>query len=226
MPYGALVRYGKRWRKKRLTRAAFARTAARFGTGYLSKGFMPTLASEAKRFINDLGSTITLGTTVNAANPFRYVLTTIPRNISGTDTNQTNRIGRKIFLKGVSVKIILSNTTAGLTSGVRLLIVQQRDPDDDIKSTIDVDAPITATGGIRVLYDKYLVLNQLTDANGGTSNRVLVKYIKVNKPMVFLGSANDGTDPATNSLVLYNLNADTNGHKISGGVTVHYRDYV
>lgn len=224
MPFARAYNFARRWKRKRLNRRAIFRTAGRVAYGTATRGLPLTLASEAKRFITDLGNTAALGTAVNLANPYRIVLTEIPRNISGTDPQESNRVGRKIWIKGVTLKTMFTQSLSGQTSGCRIILVRQLDPAEDFRSTINAWGPVGSTRGIKVLYDKTFVLNALNSTDNGVSNRIVNRYVKVNKTLMFDGDVNDGTDTDSGTLVLYNLNTDANGHRIHGAITVHYRE--
>jgi len=195
--------------------------AGKFG----AKSFAgPVLASLAKRFITAIGTQST-PKVVNVANPLRQILTTIPRNISGTNEQQENRVGRKIFIKGITLKTGVNAIVNMATNLNRLMVIRQMDPTEDLSAQFDVHAPVGATKGFKVLYDKHYWLSALTD-NSDPSNKIFNHYIKVNKFLSFDGDVNDGTDTDVGTIVIYNIGTDPVGHNFIGSCTVHYREII
>lgn len=220
--------YRRRYGRRRATRKpgwghysakAFYKGAKGFGR--LVAG--PVLASVAKRYIQSLG-TYAAPTVVNSAAAARQVLTQIPRNLAETSLQMDDRVGRKVFIKGVTCKFALSARSGMLPNAVRFLLVRQLDPADTLALT-DVYAPVGATRGIQVLWDKFTWLDGITTANG-RSNIPFSKFIKVNKMLRFEGDQIDGTDTDAGTLVMYHLATDATGYNLIGSATIHYRELV
>lgn len=175
------------------------------------------LSELAKRFVKAYSSTVVTSAAVNKIN-----ISEIPRNITGTDVQSENRVGRKVWVKGVTAALRLesSNITAAQTA--RIILARQSDPSEGLDVT-SMYAPIGSTTGIRILYDKFI---RLDNAGTGTSGdgRQIKHFIKVNKPMLFTGNQNDGTDVDEGVLVLYKLTDDPSGFTFRGATTIHYRE--
>jgi hypothetical protein len=102
---------GRRLRTALAPLAPVAYSAAKYG----AKAFAgPMLASLAKRFVN----TIT-GQSVTLAASFKQILTEIPRSISDVDPQQNRRLGKKIWVKGLTVMLRNQATVSTLTSTLR-----------------------------------------------------------------------------------------------------------
>lgn len=177
----------------------------------------PLLSYAAKRFIKAYAPTVVTTAAVN-----KIIICEIPRNITGTDVQQENRVGRKVWVKGITVTLRLesANTTAAQTC--RLVLARQSDPTEGLDLTT-IYGPVGATTGIKILMDKFV---RLDNAGTGTSGdgRQIKKYIKVNKPLLFNGDALDGSDVDEGCLVLYKATDDANGFTFRGATTVHYRE--
>lgn len=186
--------------------------------GYSARAFAgPVLASLAKRFITTITNQV-----VTLASSYKQVLTEIPRSISDTDPQQNSRVGKKIWIKGLTVYIRVNSTISSLPHTLRCVFVRQSDPTENLDITT-IYAPVGSTTGIKVLRDIYLTIDQASTSQSGDCKQIK-RWIPINKPLLFKGNQTGGQDTDEGSIVMYHYVSDANGVLLNGAVTVHFRE--
>lgn len=216
-----MPRYQRRFRKRNNNYKRFAKHVAK-GTsslvGYSARAFAgPVLASLAKRFI-----TTYVSQPVTLAIPYKSILTEIPRSIADVDAQQNRRVGKKIWIKGLSVYLRMDSTVATTSSTIRIVFARQSDPTENLDITT-MFAPVGSTTGIKILRDTFMTMQQSTTAQDSDTKQ-FHRYIKVDAPLLFNGDQIDGTDTDEGTLVMYHYTSDANGYNVNGAVTVHFRE--
>ena len=215
-------------RRRRNRRSGWAKTTRvlaggkRFGKAFVKSFATPVLATLAKRFITSIAVAGAPLVTTAAARQ-KVDLSMIPRNITSIDSQVNNRVGNKVFIKGISLMGLASAIVGAPQQFIRIILTRQSDPADNIELT-DVYAPTGTTNGIRVLMDKAYRLD-VASANNGNDGKVIKRYVSVNAPLLFNGTALTGTDRDEGTCVLYLFsdNAAT-GFNFVGSSTLHYRE--
>lgn len=226
----AFRRAMRRKLRKRFTLGGVISTAGRVlpaaGMALASKNplpFVSQLASEAKRFIQNLVDDTTGGkfTVTNTTN-FRQVLTLVPRNITSADAQVDNRVTRKCWVKGLWLRLQIESGIATGYQSVRVLVVRSQNSFEDISAT-QFYAPVASTRGVQVIFDKYYNITGKTDGNG-RSSMTLSRFIKVNKKLLYAGTTIDGTDTDMGTLTIYVFSNDPQGIQCIGASTLSYRE--
>ena len=135
-----------------------------------------------------------------------------------------NRLNRKIYITGVTMRLMFANTSATANNYQRFRVILIRAHDGSESTQPRFDVPVGATRGLRVLYDKQFVL-QSTSSTNGRSVMNLNKFIKVNADVAYDGSEVDGTDTDNGTVrCIILLEGPTSQTDYHGSWTVHYKD--
>lgn len=214
---------------RRVGRGKFIR---RFGrvAGFAAKTLSgPILAAVAKRFINVIGLHATPLTLNTVGIPTKTILTQIPRNITSTDLQQDNRVGRRVFIKGLTVKTQYHSGANSPRVQYRMILIRQSDAGDTLPSTTNINSPIGNTRGFKILFDRTFMLENGTLTNNPNTMKTINKYVRVNAFTDYEGNQTNGTDNDRGAVVLYQIvDGDTSVTNptvvVTGDITVSYKE--
>lgn len=179
--------------------------------------------------------------TAQITSPILTTATTILQNGVAQGTDFTNRVGRKVIVKSIHVKYFIGATfTADGATGdiIRYMLVWDYQANGALASASDILTTTDSLSGInltnrdrfKVLYDKRHVM-EAVDYNAGTivagNGRPVFaqRYMRVNMPMIFGGTAATIGSIQTGSLVLLVLSANSStAWSIASNIRVRFSD--
>lgn len=176
------------------------------------------------------------GTFYTTAGPINQLL-----NGVATGTDNTNRIGRKIVMKSIQMRLLIHNSVSNLTSFLtdnqtttRIAVVYDKQPDGSALNPQQVwNAVATSTDPMEcrnpnylerfdVLIDETVTLNQ-----AGCNSAHVIRYHKLDLPTRYIGTGNSISDIESGSLYLCVFDDNTTGvhnSTCAGSIRINYSD--
>lgn len=182
--------------------------------------------------------------TIDTAVSFQAAADQVPLLLNGVaqGSDFNNRIGRKITMKSITVRLVTFCSTLSVSTLIRYFIVLDTQCNAAAATVTDVfsgTSPNMSTyimnlnnrDRFKVLMDKVqrIDVGANTTATPGIPNRSFIKkYIKLNTPVTFGGTGATVGSLITNSLLLFvssdSLIADGNKYTVAGNIRVRFTD--